>query len=80
MCSSDCIKNNLVRTERLIKKAVNQKRISDMTVAPMEEVSTETSNEEASITEATEKTSAPKSVAAPDETPTETLAETEASP
>ena len=25
MCSSDCIKNNLVRTERLIKRAVNQK-------------------------------------------------------
>ena len=25
MCSSDCIKNNLMRTERLIKKAINQK-------------------------------------------------------
>ncbi len=62
------------------EKAVNQKRISDMTVAPMEEVATETSNEEASITEATEKTSAPKSEAAPDETPTEILSETEASP
>ena len=25
LCSSDCIKNNLERTEKLIKKAVNQK-------------------------------------------------------
>ena len=62
------------------EKAVNQKRISDMTVAPKEEVASATSSEEAPITEATEKTSAPKSEASPDEAPTEVLSETEASP
>ena len=62
------------------EKAVNQKRISDMTVASKEEVASETSSEESPITEATEKTSAPKSQASPDEAPTEVLSETEASP
>ena len=62
------------------EKAVNQKRISDMTAASQEEVAAETLNEEAPITEDTEKTSAPKSEAAPYETPAEVLSETEASP
>ena len=62
------------------EKAVNQKRISDMTAALQEEVAAETSNEEAPITEDTEKTSAPKSEAALDETPAEVLSETQATP
>ena len=51
-----------------------------MTAPPQEEVAAETSNEEAPIAEDNEKTSAPKSEAALDETPVEVLSETEASP